>query len=404
MGQSNLRARKPVGSYTIVDVKPDTIFFTERTPGSPLKSPWHRVALGQRDFAKDTTTFSRLDLAVNKIYPATTSRWSVDTRCTIASTPAVWKEYVISGNSSGMVSCYSIIDGSLKWTFKTAGTVYSTPDVSDGRVVIGSSDRNIYCLDATRGTLLWKIQTGAPVVAAAVIRNGIVYMGGSDGVFRALDLNTGGVKWEFRRVGGFVEAKPLIYEDKVIFGAWDSFLYALSLKDGSLLWKWSNGNAGALYSPAACWPVAASGKVFIVAPDRFMTAIDAKTGTTIWRSKQHQVRECVGISEDSKQIYVRCMTDTVIAFSSSAPSPKEIWATNCGYGYDIDPSMPIERDGVVYFGTKNGLIFALNAQSGTILWEHRIGVTIASTPVPLGKRCVVVSDLDGRISLLEERH
>jgi outer membrane protein assembly factor BamB len=66
--------------------------------------------------------------------------------------------------------------------------------------------------------------------------------------------------------------------------------------------------------------------------------------------------------------------------------------------------MPIERDGVVYFGTKNGLIFALNAQSGTILWEHRIGVTIASTPVPLGKRCVVVSDLDGRISLLEERH
>jgi len=212
------------------------------------------------------------------------------------------------------------------------------------------------------------------------------------------------MKWEFTNVGGFVEAKPLVYEDKVIFGAWDTYLYALSVKDGSLLWKWSNGNAGVLYSPAACWPVAANGKVFVVAPDRFMTAIDAHTGKTIWRSKQHQVRECVGISEDGRRIYARCMTDTVVAFNSSALSPAEVWVTDCGYGYDIDPSMPMERDGVVYFGTKNGLIVALDALSGAILWKHRIGVTIASTPVPLENRRVVVSDLDGRISLLEEKH
>ena len=404
MGRSNLREHKPAGAYTIVDAKPDTVFFSERTPGAGWKSPWHKVVLRQRDFSRNKTRYSRPDSAVNNTYPGTKARWSVNTRFTIASTPAVWKDCVISGNSSGTVCCYSVKNGSLKWKFKTAGTVYSTPDVSDGKVVIGSSDRNIYCLDVDRGSFLWKTQTGAPVVAAARIHNGIAYIGGSDGVFRALDLKTGGVRWEFKNVGGFVEAKPLIYEDKVIFGAWDTYLYALSVKDGSLLWKWSNGNAGVLYSPAACWPVAANGKVFVVAPDRFMTAIDAQTGKTIWRSKQHQVRECVGISEDGKRIYARCMTDTVVAFNPSAPSPAEVWVTNCGYGYDIDPSMPIERDGVVYFGTKNGMIFALDAHSGAILWEHRIGVTIASTPVPLKNHRVIVSDLDGRISLLEEKH
>jgi outer membrane protein assembly factor BamB/predicted phosphohydrolase len=404
MGRSNLRARQPIGAYTIVDVKPDTVFFRERSPGADWKSPWHKVFLGQRDFGKDTTTYSRPNLAVNNTSPGTKVRWSVDTRYTIASTPAVWKDCVISGNSSGMVYCYSVKDGSLKWKFKTAGTVYSSPDVSEGRAVIGSSDKNIYCLDADRGTLLWKIQTGAPVVAGATIRDGVVYIGGSDGVFRAVDVKTGAVRWEFKNVGGFVEAKPLVYEEKVIFGAWDTFLYALSVKDGSLIWKWANGNAGVLLSPAACWPVAANGKVFVVAPDRFMTAIDAQSGRTIWRTKQHQVRECIGISEDGKRIYVRCMTDTVVAFSSSASSPEEIWATSCGYGYDIDPSMPMERDGVVYFGTKNGLVFALDAHSGAILWKHRIGVTIASTPVPLENRCVIVSDLDGKISLLETKH
>ena len=404
MGQSNLRARQPIGAYTIVDVKVDTVFFSERTPGSGWKHPWHNVVLMQRDLSRDTTRYSRPDFSVNKVYPNIRARWSVDTRFTIASTPAIWKNCVISGNSSGAVSCYSVTDGSPKWKFKTAGTVYSTPDVSDGRVVIGSSDRNIYCLDADRGILSWKIQTGGPVVAATTIRDGVVYIGGSDGVFRALDLKTGRVKWEFKNVGGFVETKPLLYEEKVIFGAWDTYLYALSVKDGSLVWKWSNGNAGVLYSPAACWPVAANGKVFVVAPDRYMTAIDAQTGKTIWRSKQHQVRECVGISEDRSRIYVRCMTDTVVAFNSSASSPAEVWATNCGYGYDIDPSMPMERDGVVYFGTKNGLIFALDAHSGAILWEHRIGVTIASTPVPLKNRRVITSDLDGKISLLEEKN
>jgi outer membrane protein assembly factor BamB len=404
MGRSNLRARETAGAYTIVDVKSGMIFFTERTPGAGWKNPWHSVGLGQRDFSRDTTRYSRPDSVVNKTFTGTQTLWSLDTRFTIASTPAVWKDCVISGNSSGMVYCYSVRDGSLKWKFKTAGTVYSTPNISEGKVVIGSSDRNIYCLDANRGTRLWKVQTGAPVVAAATIRDGVVYIGGSDGVFRALDLKTGKLKWEFKNVGGFVETKPLVYREMVIFGAWDTYLYTLSVKDGALLWKWSNGNAGVLYSPAACWPVAANGKVFIVAPDRFMTAIDAQTGKTIWRSRRHLVRECVGISEDGKRIYVRCMTDTVVAFSSSTASPTEVWATNCGYGYDIDPSMPMERDGIVYFGTKNGLIFALDAHSGAIRWEHRIGVTIASTPVPLENRRVIVSDLDGRISLLGEKH
>ena len=404
MGRSNLRAGKPLGAYTIVDIERDTAFFRERTPGAQPKTPWYVTTLGQRDFSVDTTTYTRPDLSANKRYPGTRARWTFNTGSTIASTPAVWEDFVVTGNSSGVVYCISLASGSLQWKFTTGRTVYSTPDVSDGRVVIGSSDKNIYCLDIRSGKLLWKITTGAPVVAAATISNGVVYIGGSDGVFRAINLKTGSLQWQYGNIGGFVETKPLLYKGMVIFGSWDTYLYALSSNDGTLLWKWSNGNSGILLSPAACWPVASEGKVFVVAPDRYMTAIDAQTGKTIWRSKQHQVRECVGISQDGKRIYVRCTTDTVLAFNSSALSPEEVWITNCGYGYDIDPSMPMERDGVVYFGTKNGFVFALDAYSGAILWEHRIGVTIANTPVPLENRRVIVSDLDGRISLLEEQY
>ncbi len=402
--QSNLRDHRPTGAFTLVDVGTDSVVFSEHTSGTATQKRWHALPLGTRDFARDTISYQRPEFSINEKYPVVKAPWTVKAGYTIASTPSLWAGRAIVGNSSGSVVCYSLRDGSMLWSFKTGGAVYSTPDAADGRVVIGSSDRTIYCLDAGTGTLAWKVSTGAPVVAAATISDGVVYIGASDGVFRAIELSTGKVKWVFTGVGGFVETKPLVYEGKVVFGAWDTFLYALNASNGSLAWKWTNGNTGVLYSPAACWPVAAGGKIFIVAPDRFMTAIDAETGKTIWRSKRYQVRECVGISEDGQRVYARCMTDTVVAFSSTAPTQTVVWATACGYGYDIDPSMPIERYGKVVFGTKNGLVYGLEAISGKILWIHRVGVTIVNTPMIADSHRLLVSDLDGSLTLLEHTY
>lgn len=403
VARSNLRTAKTSGAYTIVDVDADTISFSERILDSSPQNRWHKLALGQRNFSHDTTTYSRPDFSINKKYPGVKNLWTVKSGSTIASTPAVWKDYVVIGNGRGTVSCYSLKNGSRRWTFKTGATVYSSPGVADGKVVFGSSDRHIYCLDIGTGKPAWKIATGAPVVATATLNEGIVYIGGSDGIFRAIELQSGKVKWEYHGVGGSVETKALLYAGKVIFGAWDTYLYALSLNDGSLVWKWTNGNRGALYSPAACWPVATNGKVFIVAPDRWMTAINAETGTTVWRSKHYQVRECVGLSEDSQRVYVKCMRDTVMAFSATDSSPTTLWVNSCGYGYDIDPSMPVEKDGAVFFGTKNGLIIALDGKTGSLLWKHRVGETIVHTLVPLDAHHVIASDLDGRLMLVESK-
>lgn len=401
MGRSNLRANQPRGGYTIATVLPDSITFSERTPGIGTKREWHKLPLGRRAFSADSITHPRPDFSINKEYPGVRVVWERNTQYTIASTPAVWEGHAVVGNSSGMVTCYSVSDGREHWRFNTGGAVYSTPDIADGRVVIGSTDKNIYCLDVRSGTVLWKAATGAPVVAAVTISGGIAYTGGSDGTFRALDVRTGKPVWEYHGVAGFVETKPLIYEGMAIFGAWDTYLYALDLKDGSLRWKWSNGNSGPLLSPAAVWPVASGGRIFIAAPDRYMTAVDASTGKTVWRTNRYQVRETVGISEDGKRVFARCMTDTVVAYSTSVESMETVWVTDAKYGYDIDPSMPIEKNGVVFFGTKNGLVYAMNGVTGEVLWRHRVGATIIHTPVPLDQHRVLVTDQDGRIVLVE---
>ena len=403
MARSNLRAKSPAGGYTIVAMQPDLMTFRQRIPGSGTATEWHELRLRRHDYSGAAPAVPRPDFAANRSYPDVAVRWEVDTGHTIASTPAVWKDYVVAGNSSGTVYCLSLKDGREHWRFPTESSVYSTPDIADGRVVFGSTDKNIYCLDVKSGRLVWKLPTEAAIVSGTTIDKGIVFIGASDRSFRAIGLRSGKLKWEFKGLGGFIETKPLVAGNTVVFGAWDTYLYALRVRDGSLVWKWSNGNRGILYSPAACWPVASRGTVFIAAPDRYLTALRIADGSPVWRTNQFAVREMVGISADASRVYARCTTDNVVALSAATPQPEVLWNSNCGYGYDIDPSMPVEEDGIVFFGTKNGFVYALEGRTGTVRWKHRIGVTVVHTPVPISAKQVLVADLDGRVFLLESR-
>lgn len=402
MGRSSLRRNEKRGGFNIVRIDSDSLRIAERITGAETLPVWHSLPLRPVSFEEDTTRFERPDFSVNQQYPHVKTEWLFDTKFTIASTPAVADGIVIIGNSDGTVHGLSLEDGSERWRFHAGNSVYSTPATSDGKVVFGSTDNFIYCLNAKSGDLIWKFKTEAPVVAAPVIELERVFIGGSDGKFRAIDLTTGVLIWEFSGIQEFVETKPLVYCNQVIFGAWDTFLYALKISDGSLAWKWSNKNSWKLVSPAACWPVAADDKIFIVAPDRYMTAIDAESGETVWRTNRYKVRESIGISEDGKTVFARCMEDTVVAFSTLSEEPKLRWTSHCGYGYDIDPCMPVEKDGLLFFGTKNGFVFALDSKTGDVKWQHRVGVALVNTVVPLDGHRVLLTDMDGRVMMLAD--
>ncbi|MEI9807839.1 MAG: PQQ-binding-like beta-propeller repeat protein [Bacteroidota bacterium] len=61
--------------------------------------------------------------------------------------------------------------------------------------------------------------------------------------------------WKFDGLEGPVVSTPLLYDAKIIFGAWDRHLYALNKNTGALVWKWNNGSTVRNFSPAACIPV-----------------------------------------------------------------------------------------------------------------------------------------------------
>jgi len=288
------------------------------------------------------------------------------------------------------------------WEFKSENRIVGTPAASNGVVVFGSADKKIYGVNAKTGKLCWECPAKEAVLGAVTIDNRIAYIGASDHTFRAIDVNTGKLRWEYTDVKGYIETRPLIYEGKVIFGAWDNNLYALDKESGRELWKW-NGNLTRMhFSPAAVWPVAANGKVFITDPQRAMTAIDANSGKKIWRTFQSTVRETIGLSADKMRLYSKTMQDSVVCFSTEGNVPKQIWATDVKFGYEHAPSMLVEKDGVVFGSTKSGVVFALEAFSGKLLWKHKVGNSLISTVVPLSATECVFTSTSGEVGILKQ--
>jgi outer membrane protein assembly factor BamB/predicted phosphodiesterase len=407
MGRSNLRAGAKVGGYTLVDVDHGTMTLTERNPGVGTNKPWHEITLAKHDFASDTNHWPRPDYSINKKYSRVKEKWQFNAHWLSASGPSIVEGCAIIGDSSGVVHALSLKSGKPKWEFQTHGPVYSTADTSEGHVVFASTDGSIYSLDPKTGAKQWQYSTLTANVASPRTANGKVFIGASDHKFRALDLKTGKLLWEFPDLKFYVESKPLVIDDRVIFGTWDNHLYALNIETGKLLWSWSSPRDWMNVSPAACDPVSAFGKVFVVAPDRAMTAIDIATGKEAWRTTDYKVRETIGISQDQSRIYARTMgtldgtSAVLLAFSSEAGKPEKLWQTDPHYGYDINSAQIVEKDGTVFYGTKNGLVLALNPKTGDILWQHKLGNTIVHTLAPISARRVVATDFDGKTTLLE---
>jgi len=400
MSRSNLRGDQKVGGFTIANVYPDSMTFCERTPGIQTSKVWGSILL---DNLKSETNHMQSCKPSSKDDGDQNVRkeWEFDTKYTMASSPVIADGRVIIGSGDGIIRAISMKTGKEIWQFKTDSPVLSSAAVSGKMAIVGSTDSSIYCLNILSGKLNWKVYTNAPVVAVPAIFQDVVYIGSSDGIFRAIDLKTGTTKWEFSNIVGFVETQPLVFEGHVIFGAWDGCLYALNAQTGEIDWKWQDGRPGVLYSPAACIPVASGDKVYIAAPDRFLSCIDIKSGKTLWRSKRFQVRENVGISEDGATIFARTIQDSVLAIDGNSPTMKIRWATSADYGYDIDPSRPVEKDGNIFFGTKDGFVCAMDAETGIVLWNCRIGFGLVNNVVPLSRTEVVASIMDGKVVYLK---
>jgi outer membrane protein assembly factor BamB len=140
--------------------------------------------------------------------------------------------------------------------------------------------------------------------------------------------------------------------------------------------------------------------VYVVAPDRYLTAIDANLGNTLWRTNELTVRESIGISNDGNFIYGKTMNDTLAVFTTGRELQKPAWKLNVGYGYEHSPSMLIEKNGKLFFGTRNGVVYAIDVIQKKIAWAYKLDNSMVNTVNVIDKNNILACTMDGKVVLL----
>ncbi len=94
------------------------------------------------------------------------------------------------------------------------------------------------------------------------------------------------------------------------------------------------------------------------------------------------------------------MNDTLAVFSTGRQLQIAAWKLNVGYGYEHTPSMLIEKEGHVFFGTKNGVVYAIDAMQKKIAWVHKIDNSMVNTVNVINKKNIIAATMDGKVTLL----
>ena len=403
LSRSNLKDGNGKTGYSLCHVTADSLTIAEKNPGEAPRQ-WGGISLKKQYYDPQGHADEYPDFSSNATYAGKVGEvWRIKSGRSIYASATCWKDRVFVGDVTGLMTAYDKATGKECWHFQADKKIVGTPAVVSGTLVFGSTGDRIYGIDARTGREMWQIKTDLPIMGAVASDGKTAYIGGSDHKMHAIDARTGKERWTFDGVKGYIVTRPLLTQGMVVFGAWDSKLYALNQQDGSLIWTWNHPKGGLHYSPAQVWPVANKEAIFIADPQRALTAISLKDGKTLWRTFQSKVRESIGMSADGQRIYAKTMQDSIVCYRATASEVKEVWATDCGFGYEHASTMLPEVNGTVYSSTKDGLIVALDNKTGRLKWTYKVGASLVNTVTPAGKRHIITTSTDGDIVMLEDK-
>lgn len=322
----------------------------------------------------------------------------IDGSCRAA--PAITKDAVYVGGTDRKLYALDKASGKLKWTFPTKGDTATTPVVVDDTIYFGCGDGKLYALDL-KGNEKWHFQAKEAIYSSPVYADGVIMFGCNDSDFYAVDAKTGQQKWALADPEYTIEVRAFVYGGAVYFGAWDTYVYAVDVQTGALKWKkpgygvTQRTAALRYYSPADNGPVVAAGKVFVADRDSKLGIMDAATGDMLGNAAGPVA---VGIAEDAKAVYVR--KANAVAKLDTDGNP--LWDVEAAA--DSVPASPVEKDGVVYVVSRLGLVQALNADDGSVLWKYQATPQLyVFDQVTVADGIVYVSGMDGSVTAIKAK-
>src|SRR5215469_3697223 len=318
------------------------------------------------------------------------------------------------------------------WTFKLAGqgaanlhgagSLAANPVVADGVVYVQDLYSNVYAISLATGKLKWEYQVNTPVVTGpgpngVAVADGTVYGQTPTDAF-ALNAATGKPVWTDSSLlssgQGTFEMQPQAADGRVYLstaygsGPGGGVLMALNASNGALLWKFNT-----LTGPAP--GVQALG---LGAGGAWETPLVGGDGTVTFGTGNPYQSLGSAISTPARLLYTNSEVNLDAAtgklrwYYQAVPNDFKDW--------DMQASpIATEVNGVpaIIGGGKMGIVYAMNAATGALLWktpvgehngsdddsalllEHKLTITLPYTiePGPLGGVLTDMALADGSV-------
>jgi outer membrane protein assembly factor BamB len=173
--------------------------------------------------------------------------------------------------------------------------------------------------------------------------------------FKKTYAGFGDIKWKFKTEGK-IFSSPAICNEVVYIGSEDHNMYAIDENSGKIHWKFTTG--GAVHSSPAVY----KNVVYFGSYDGFYYALNATSGKLIWKFKTGGER-FVG----RKGLWTM--------------APKSQYMDD---QYDFFLSSPVldlnDKDLTVYFGSSDGNLYAVNANTGKKKWAFKTNGIVHTSP------------------------
>jgi eukaryotic-like serine/threonine-protein kinase len=272
------------------------------------------------------------------------------------SSPVVVQGAVYFGSGDGNLYAVDAASGDLRWKFQTGDVVHASPAFANGVLYFGSWDSYLYAVEAATGKEKWRFHGGEdPLLhnqvgfqSSPAVANGVVYTGCRDSQLHALDAATGKEKWHFDNALSWVISSPAVSDGRVFFATSDSSLYhVVDALTGKPILR--QQDAAYMFSS----PAIAGDVVFIGVLNGTLQARDLKTGEVLWDFQTETSKQNKGwvLTAD------RRFNEPLLYHSNWREAP--IVATDRQFGIGAIFSSPLVVDGVVYFGSTDGYLYAL---------------------------------------------
>ena len=299
--------------------------------------------------------------------------------------------------------------GKILWSYDPGVRVWDRAYASDGeRLFVGIEGGKFVALDPFNGKLLWETELGINTQIPPFVSNDIIYVsttfagaglvGDPSGKAKlfAISPKDGHILWEFEsdnyvlqssfRKGDVIYVSGSYYNSKKLPEGGYMRLYALNAADGSELWHFESedGFTKQLY--------ATNKTVAYIAYQDFTVGVDGVTGKEIWRKDAGNWVPTLSGTGDT--IYYGSANTMV--HSVDVNSGRTLWTFDIPEGtFNYVLGAPVRTAGDLVFLTQLGDFIALDATSGVMRWRIPTGLIGARIGLTVSGGWLFFGDADG---------